>query len=172
MRPNDRTRRTKVLLVLAANCSGCVSTSVDGAAMSFHYSLWWAFAILAVCLGTLPAGLLVRKRNTTYGWLIIAAGAFSLVLFAPIAFQERVFVDAGAFHVRSGLWGSTANLDIAFDAVTSIAIVQDGSGGRSSRLIDVLVLTLKDGQRARLPLNNDIKITSAKEILEIGRAHV
>ena len=132
MRLDDRTRRIIIPLMLAALCSGCVSSSVDGPAVTYHYSLWWAFCILPAFLSTVPIGLLVRKRNTLYGWLIIAAGAASVVAFAPIAFQESVLVDPGGFHVRSGFWGMTARLDVAIDAVQSIAVVQEDTGGRHS----------------------------------------
>ncbi len=169
MRLDDRTRRIIIPLMLAALCSGCVSSSVDGPAVTYHYSLWWAFCILPAFLSTVPIGLLVRKRNTLYGWLIIAAGAASVVAFAPIAFQESVLVDPGGFHVRSGFWGMTARLDVAIDAVQSIAVVQEDTGGRHSRVIDVLVLTMKDGASARLAVNNDVKVEGTKEILARAR---
>jgi hypothetical protein len=103
---------------------------------------------------------------TTYTRSLIAIVALAgLVLFAPVPLTERVTVDDTHFEVHPGMWFQTATLHVEFDKLQAIALEQGETGGRRSRVIDVLVLRFKDSSVDTLPLNNDVKISGAIEIL-------
>jgi len=146
--------------------SGCVSKSVSDSEATFRYSLWLPISILVAGVVFVPIGLAVRQIKAALGWILMIAGPIVALAFAPSLVLERVVVNDQGFAVHSGIWGMTANLEVAFDSVKSCRIAQEQTTGkRSSRLIDVLFFHRGAAPPARFPLNNDVKIEAGKEIV-------
>ena len=156
-------------LLTAAGClflAGCVTKSVGNAGTSVHYARWLPIAIFLVGLVAVPVGLVLRKHTGRLGWGLIIIGPLAALMFAPSLFLERVVVSDDGFESHSGIWGMTAGANVDFDSVTSIRIAEEKTGGRRSRWIEVLYFEMKAGEDVRLPLNNDVKIEAAMEIIE------
>jgi hypothetical protein len=153
--------------VLAPWCllfSGCVTRSASDAGASFHYQWWLPIGLFVAGVVFVPIGWFVRRHSGRIGWGLIIAGPVAALAFAPSLLMERVFVHDRGFEVRSGIWGMTANETVNFDGVQSLRIAQEETGGRNSRMIEVLYFDMKAGPGVRLPLNNDVKIEAGKEI--------
>ncbi len=163
----QRAFRLRVWLI--ASCclflAGCVTKSAGETGTSFHYSRWLPLGVLVAGVAFVPIGIALRKHSARFGWALMILGPIAAVGFAPSLLMEGVVVDDRGFDVRSGLWGMSANQTVEFEAVASLRIAQEETGGRHSRTIDVLYFQLKSGGSARLPLNNDVKIEAAKEIV-------
>lgn len=145
--------------------AGCVAKSASEGGVSVHYGRWFPIAILVAGILVIPIGIVVRRISTRIGWLLIVAGPIAALAFAPSLLLERAFVDDQGFEVHSGIWGMTATEKVAFNAVKSFRITQEETGGRRSRLIEVLYFEMKSGPAVRFPLNNDVKIEAGKEIV-------
>lgn len=162
-------RRSGLQICLMAACclllAGCVTRSDSDAGASFHYEWWLPLSVLVAGVAFVPIGLGLRKQSERLGWGLIIAGPLAVLMFAPSLFLERTLVSDQGFEVRSGIWGMTANQKVDFNAVRSLRIAEEETGGRRSRQIEVLYFDLLSGPAARLPLNNDVKIEAAKEIV-------
>lgn len=146
--------------------AGCVTQSASGAGTSYHYQ--WSLPIGIFIGGVLcvPIGLVLRSSSARFGWGLTILGPLAALIFAPSLMMERTTVDEQGFHVRSGFFGATATQDVAFDSVASMRVTQETTGSRRSRRqIEVLYFSMKSGPEVRLPLNNDVKIEAAKDIV-------
>ena len=162
---------TRALILIACLlCGGCVTKTVGDSGTSIQYVWWGAFGVLALCLAPIVIGIGLRPKMKWPRIGFIVGGLVATVFIAPVGFLERVLVDGKGFSVHSGIWGKTANHEIAFDKLRSIAIGQEDTGGKSSRRIEVLIMTGKDGSIERFPLNNDVKIEGAKAIIKQAAA--
>jgi hypothetical protein len=144
---------------------GCVTSKNGDKGMSFQYEWWVPIVVFIAGIVFVPVGIAVRNYSNRTGWGLMILGPIAALGFAPSLFMEQVLVHDRGFDVRSGIWGMTANQKVDFDAVTSVRLTQEETGGRRSRLIEVLYFDQKSGSPARLPLNNDLKIEAAKEIV-------
>jgi hypothetical protein len=105
------------------------------------------------------------KKSGRLALALVVVGPGAALALAPSLFFESVYVDGRGCKVASGIWGMTANLDIEFDQMKSIRIAHEETGGRHSRLIEVLYFEMRSGQVARFPLNNELKTEAGKEIV-------
>ncbi len=145
--------------------SGCVTKSVSDAGTSVHYDWWLPIGILVAGILFVPMGWVAKEHSARFGWGLIIAGPILALVFGPSMLLERVLVRDNGFDVHSGIWGMTAKQTVDFDSVKSCRIVEEDTGGRRSRRIEVLLFDRDSGPAARLPLNNDVKIEARKEIL-------
>ncbi|HEX4149549.1 MAG TPA: hypothetical protein VHY20_11195 [Pirellulales bacterium] len=145
--------------------AGCVTRSASDGGVSFRYEWWLPASIFAVGLICIPLGFFARKSSARRGWGLMIAGPVAAMAIAPSIAFESVFVDDRGFSAHSGIWGMTANLDLAFDGVRTVRIDREETGGRRSRQIEVLYFDKQRGQPEKFPLNNDIKIEAGKEII-------
>jgi hypothetical protein len=157
-------------LLLAFCCllvTGCVTKSVSESGTTFHYQWWLPIGVFLGGLVAVPGGFGLKGWSERLGWGLIILGPLAALVLAPSLFFERVFVDKKGFEVHSGIWGMTSTEKVVFDSVQSIRLTQEMSGSRRSRReIEVLYFDLKTGSATRFPLNNDIKIEAAKQIVE------
>lgn len=145
--------------------AGCVTRSSDGVAVTVGYAWWLPLGIALAGLAAIPIGFLWRRKSARLGWVLMTFGPAGAIMFAPSLFLERTVVDATSVTVRSGIWGRTAGLDVDLQALQSIRIETEMTGGKGNRRIEVLVFVGKNFTSFRLPLNNDVKIEGAKEIV-------
>jgi hypothetical protein len=162
---NRRRLRSALLLPCCALLTGCVARSDSGAGTSFHYQWWVPVSVFAAGVVCVPIGLALWKKSGRLAPGLVVAGPGAALVSAPSLLFENVFVDGRGCQIASGIWGTTANLEIEFDQVKSIRIAQEETGGRNSRLIEVLYFEMKSGQVARFPPNNEVKTEAAKEIV-------
>jgi hypothetical protein len=162
-------KRSRLGMLLAASfcvsIAGCVTQSVSGAGVDFHYERWIPVGIFVAGLACVPIALAVKKQSGRFSWRWGLIGPIAALAFAPSMYLEHVFVHDGGFEMRSGIWGMTAKEDVAFDAVRSCRLTHEETGGRRSRTIEVLYFDLENGTQVRVPMNNDVKIESGKEIV-------
>ena len=145
--------------------TGCVTSSVSAAGTRFHYAWWLPLGLFMAGLVFIPIGLALTKQSARFGWGLMIAGPIAALAFAPSLFLEQVTVTDKVIDVRSGIWGMTANQTIDFDSVKTLRIAQEATGGRNSRLIEVLYFDMKNGSNAKFALNNDVKIEAGKHIV-------
>jgi hypothetical protein len=160
-------RRCCFLMLVCLFLTGCVTKSVTESGISVQYH--WGIALGALAAGLLaaPLGLVVRSFSTRLSWGLFVLSPVAVLMIAPSAYNEGVTIHADGFEVHSGIWGLTASQAVKFDNVTAVRLTEESTGGRRSRQIEVLYFDLKEGGSARLPLNNDVKIEAAKEILPL-----
>lgn len=162
-------RRT-LPLCLVFLAAGCVSQSTSGDVTNTYYSWWMPILVIVLGVVAVPIGLATRRAIPRLGWTLLIGGPLAVVLIAPQMLFERVSVDGAGVNVRSGIWGMTANLSVRFDGIRQIRIVEESTGGRRSRQIEVLYFDRDGGEPQRFALNNDVKIEGAKAILARANA--
>jgi hypothetical protein len=145
--------------------AGCAVQSASDAGVRFHYSLWVPAITLLIGFACIPIGLLFIRSDRRLAWGSMIIGPLAAIVMAPTFGLERVWVDDQGFTSNSGIFGMTSVSSVKFDTVNSMRITQEETGGRRSRLIEVLYFDTKGGESIRFPLNNDVKIESAKEII-------
>ncbi len=152
--------------------AGCVAESSSAAGTSFHYQLWLPCVTVLGGFICIPIGFFWRKSDKRLGWGLMIIMPLAAILLAPTFFSERVWVDDNGFESHSGIFGMTAGAAVKFDSVKAIRLVEEDTGGRRSRRIDVLYFDMKAGEAVRFPLNNDVKIEASKEILARAKKHI
>lgn len=154
-----------MMALLCLFLAGCVTSTKGENGLRFHFEWWVPIVVLIAGIAFVPIGIAVRSYSSRTGWGLTILGPIAALGFAPSLFMEQVLVHDRGFDVRSGIWGMTANQNVDFDSVTSVRLAQEETGGRRSRQIEVLYFDKKSGESARFPLNNDLKIEAAKEII-------
>jgi hypothetical protein len=167
-------------IVLALLVGGCVSRSTAGEEAWFHYRWWIPLGILVAGAAAIPLGLLVRKLafsegivgglSSRVGWTLLIAGPLAAFVFAPSFLFTSVTVTDNGFASRGGFFGMTAKKDVSFKGLRQIQIVEEATEGRYSRIIETLVFDRNSGEPERFPLNNDVCIEAAKEIVKRAAA--
>jgi hypothetical protein len=157
--------RSALLLLCCTLLTGCVARSDSGTGTSFHYQWWLPVSVFAAGVVCVPIGMALWKKSGRLALGLVVAGPGAALVLAPSLLFENVFVDGRGCKIASGIWGMTANLEIEFDQVKSIRIAHEETGGRQSRLIEVLYFEMKSGQIARFPPNNEVKTEAGKEIV-------
>lgn len=152
--------------------SGCVSESSSENGSSFHYQYWLPVVTILGGLICVPIGFFWRKSDKRLGWGLMTIVPLAACLMAPNFFFKRVWVDDQGFEYHSGVFVTTTE-SVKFDSVKAIRVAEEETGGRRSRQIEVLYFDMKAGGEAvRFPLDNDIKIEAAKEILARAKKHI
>ncbi|MCY2992166.1 MAG: hypothetical protein NTY19_30435, partial [Planctomycetota bacterium] len=85
---------------------------------------------------------------------MIIGGAGAALAVAPSLFLERVVVHDRGVDIRGGIWGMTANQQVDFDAVTSLRVAQEKTGGRAAQWVEVLYFERKAAPVVRVTLCN------------------
>lgn len=152
-----RWMRAAAGLLLAAT-TGCVRQTAEGGEDVFQYELWVPIALLAAGMAAAPVGWFWRRRSTRQGWALLVIGPVAALAFAPSLYLERTAVDGEGFHIRSGIWGSTAVYDLSFSQIRSLRFMsEERSTRRGKRTHYFLVCGLTSGGETKVPFNNDVK---------------
>lgn len=80
------------------------------------------------CLNML--GFVLRKTASQLCWVLILAGAFSIVGLAPSTFIDRSEVDDESVSIRTGLWGWTAVSGVRFQDLRAVRLTTETTVGR------------------------------------------
>ncbi len=161
-----RSRLWLWFVVVCCCClSGCVTHSVRQDGISFHYEWWLPGSLFLGSIGVVPIGLSLRQTQARWGYALLIGSPIVALVLGPSLLLEQVLVRDSGFEVHSGFWGMTANEQVKFESVVSCRLAQEKTTGKRPRMIEVLYFDLKDGAPVRLPLNNDVKIEAAKEIV-------
>lgn len=157
--------------LLLAVTTGCVRESTDAGDEVFQYQLWAPLALVAAGIAAAPIGWFLRNRSTRFGWGLLVLGPLFALALAPSLYLERVTVGGDGFHVRSGIWGSTAVFDVDFNQIRSLRfITQTRTTRRGRRTEQVMVCVPTTGGETRIPLNNDVKRAAVKAIVQQAAA--
>jgi hypothetical protein len=148
--------------------TGCVAVSADESSTRYHYQYWVPALILLGGLLSIPIGFFWRRSDWKIGWglmTVVPIAAFLLVFTMGF---EQVTVDEHGFEVQSGFFSEPHS--VKFDSVVSVRSVKEKTGGRRSRVIDVLYFDLKDGGAERYPISSDVKTEASKDIIQRAKA--
>ncbi|HJT31501.1 MAG TPA: hypothetical protein VJ783_05575 [Pirellulales bacterium] len=159
------------ICLLIALTTGCVRETADGGEEVFQYQLWAPLALAVAGIAAAPIGWFLRERSTRFGWGLLVLGPIFALALAPSLYLERVTVGGDGFHVRSGIWGSTAVFDVDFNQLRSLRfITQTRTTRRGRRTEEVMVCGLTTGGETRIALNNDVKRAAVKAIVQQAAA--
>jgi cytochrome c oxidase subunit IV len=163
--------RSWLVAVSTLLLAGCVTHTVSEGSETFYYDRVLLTLVLLIGGALLPIGFFVKKAYDRLGWGMMIVGPLLALVVALIMWFEHVKVTDQRIIVRSGVFGNTAAQDIPLERVKVIRITEERSGsGRNSRMIDVLYFSGDGGDIAVLPLNNDVKSTAARAILDRANA--
>ncbi|HEX5447488.1 MAG TPA: hypothetical protein VFW87_26975 [Pirellulales bacterium] len=171
-----RTRFTRwpsaVMFLLLAATAGCVRETSDGSGEAFQYELWAPLAMLVAGAAAAPAGWFLRSRSTRLGWGLLVLGPVFALALAPSLYLERTTVDDGGFHIRSGIWGSTAVFDLNFSDIRSIRFTSETRATRrGQRTEHFMMCALASGGETKIPVNNDVKRAAVRAIVRRASEH-
>jgi hypothetical protein len=112
---------------------GCYHVTNEGNATIYQYSWWVSLGILAIALLLLVGGrFLFRTCKPSFLELdlrmliagVLALGAMGACLFAPASYHLRIVVDDDHFERRTGFLRPTINLDVHFQDLARIEVLQ------------------------------------------------
>lgn len=155
-----------VMLLLLSATAGCVRETTDGGEEVFQYELWAPLAMLVAGAAAAPVGWFLRGRSARLGWGLLVLGPVFALALAPSLYLERTTVDGDGFHIRSGIWGSTATFDLNFSQIRSLRFIsEERSTRRGKRTEHFMVCHLTSGGETKIAVNNDVKRAAVRAIV-------
>jgi hypothetical protein len=86
---------------------------------------------------------------------------------------ESTTVDPDGFHVKTGIWGMTAEHQVRYDDLQNVHLTKEEGRGRRGRKTTkyYMVCRRKDGSQAKVPLGNSLVEKALIQIFTGMAAH-